>query len=199
MGSVDNEAGFSVQVNSKNNYVNKNIYPRLWANLTYGFLTPFNHSSIWLHYSAGNSFASNRDDAFANFYFGGFGNNYVDYQEVRRYRSYYSFPGVELNSVGGTNFGKFMIEWDLPALRFKEMGFLGFYSTFARLAFFSSGLITNFDKTSLQQKYLNVGTQLDFEVVLFSLLKSTISVGYGRAFNQYIKPSDEFMLSLKLL
>ncbi len=199
LGSVDDEAGFSFQVNSKNNYVNKNFYPRLWANANYGFLTPWNHSSIWLRGSVGNSFANNRDDAFANFYFGGFGNNYVDYQEVRRYRSYYSFPGVELNSIGGTNFGKFMIEWDLPALRFKEIGFLAFYSTFARIALFSSGLITNFDKSSLQQKYLNVGAQLDFEVVLFSLMKSTISVGYARAFHHDIKPADEVMFSLKLL
>ncbi|MCX6152473.1 MAG: hypothetical protein NTX22_18250 [Ignavibacteriales bacterium] len=199
LGSVDDEAGFSFQFNSKNNYVNKNFYPRVWANLNYGFLTPWNHSSIWFRGSVGNSFANNRADAFANFYFGGFGNNYVDYQEVRRYRTYYSFPGMELNSLGGTNFSKCLIEWDLPALRFREMGFLSFYSTFARIAFFSSGLITNFDKSDLRQQYLNVGTQLDFEVVLFSLLKSTISVGYGKAFNKYQKPSDEVMLSLKLL
>ncbi len=199
LGSVDNEEGFSVQVNSKNNYVNKNIYPRIWTNLSYGFLTPWNHSSVWFHGSVGNSFAENRDDAFANFYFGGFGNNYVDYLDVRRYRSYYSFPGVELNSIGGTNFGKLMVEWDLPAVRFREMGFLGFYSTFARLAFFSSGLITNFDKNSLQRKYLNAGAQLDFEVVLFSLMKSTISAGYAKAFQKSTKPTDEFMLSLKLL
>ena len=31
--------------------------------------------------------------------FGGFGNNYVDHGEVKRFRSYYSFPGLELNET----------------------------------------------------------------------------------------------------
>ena len=37
-----------------------------------------------------------RDDPFANFFFGGFGNNYVDRLEEKRYRQYYAFPGAEL-------------------------------------------------------------------------------------------------------
>ena len=47
-----------------------------------------------------------RDDPFANFYFGGFGNNYVDHRDEKRYREYYAFPGVELNEIGGRNFVK---------------------------------------------------------------------------------------------
>ena len=51
--------------------------------------------------------ASRRSDAsepFANFYFGGFGNNYVDHRDEKRYREYYALPGAELNEIGGRNF-----------------------------------------------------------------------------------------------
>ena len=36
-----------------------------------------------------------RDDPVANFYFGGFGNNYVDSRTIKRYREYDAFPGFE--------------------------------------------------------------------------------------------------------
>ena len=47
--------------------------------------------------------------------------------------------------------------------------------------------------------YHNAGVQLDFELVFFSLLKSTLSFGYAQAYNRYLTPTDEFMISLKLL
>ncbi len=40
-----------------------------------------------------------RTDPYANFYFGGFGNNYVDRRNVKRYREYDSFPGFEINEI----------------------------------------------------------------------------------------------------
>ena len=45
---------------------------RLWHSRS-----PFAHSSIWLRSAAGIG-TGNRDNPVANFYFGGFGNNYVD-------------------------------------------------------------------------------------------------------------------------
>ena len=49
---------------------------------------------------------SDRDEPFANFFFGGFGNNYVDHHDEKRYREYYALPGAELNEIGGRNFVK---------------------------------------------------------------------------------------------
>ena len=63
--------------------------------------------------SVGYSYGE-RNNPYANFYFGGFGNNWVDYLHEKRYREYYSFPGVELNWVGGTNYAKILLEWCLP-------------------------------------------------------------------------------------
>lgn len=198
LGGVDDEAGFVWQLLAKNNYVNQKNFPRVWTNLNYGFLLPWNHSSIWLRSSAGKSFGD-RYEPFANFYFGGFGNNWVDYQDARRFRTYYSFPGAEINSIGGTNFGKLTCEWDLPALRFKENGFLAFYATYARLAFFGSGLFTNFDDQNIRRNSYCFGGQLDIELALFSLLKSTLSVGYGVSVEKGFAPAKELMVSLKLL
>ena len=83
--------------------------------------TGIEHSSLWLRTAAGKSWGD-RDNAFANFFFGGFGNNWIDYQEVCRYRDHYAFPGVELNEIGGTDFVKATLEWTLPPVRFQRLG-----------------------------------------------------------------------------
>ena len=56
-----------------------------------GLAVPIEHSSIWLRSAAGFSPRA-RDEPFANFFFGGFGNNYVDYRNEKRYRSTTAFP-----------------------------------------------------------------------------------------------------------
>ena len=94
--------------------------------------------------SAGYS-PGDRDEPFANFYFGGFGNNWVDHREEKRYREQYSFPGVELNEIAGTNYVRSMFEWNLPPVRFRRVGSPGFYLTWARPALFATALVTNAD------------------------------------------------------
>ena len=59
-------------------------------------------------------------EPFANFFFGGFGNNYVDHDDEKRYRETYAFPGAELNEIGGRNFLKSTVELNLPPLRFQR-------------------------------------------------------------------------------
>ena len=140
-----------------------------------------------------------RTDPLANFYFGGFGNNWVDYQNVQRYREFYSFPGIEINAAGGTTFGKALAEWDLPPIRFKQFGLPSFYCTWTRLALFSSVLVTNPDDKAIQERVVDLGAQIDLQLVLFSHLNSTLSFGYARATMEGRHPTGEFMFSLKLL
>ena len=135
----------------------------------------------------------------ANFYFGGFGNNRVDYQDARRFREYYSFPGVALNAIAGTNFGKLTTELVLPPLRFRRFGFLPLYCNWTQLILFTTGIVTNIDDTSVRRSLLNTGAQVDFKLVIFSTLESTLSVGYAAAFERGFPSTDEFMVSLKLL
>jgi hypothetical protein len=176
-------------------------YPRLWGSLDYGVLLPWDHSSIWVRPAVGATYFrdGNRDEPLANFYFGGFGNNWIDWQAVKRYRLHYSFPGVELNSINGNNFAKLMLEWVLPPVRFKRLGIRSLYCNWTHLALFTTGIATNLDDPGRRREVIDVGAQLDFRLVIFSNLSSTFSLGYAAAFEEHQRFSTEFMISLKLL
>ncbi|MBM3762994.1 MAG: hypothetical protein FJW36_22450 [Acidobacteria bacterium] len=113
LGAVDDEKGTRWKLNTRSNLVNGNLYPRFYGQLDQGFLTPIRNSPIWVRSSAAKSFGP-RTEPFANFFFGGFGNNWVDHQEVSRYRECYSFASVELNQIGATDYARSMVEWNLP-------------------------------------------------------------------------------------
>jgi hypothetical protein len=198
LGAVDYEKGFKFDLAGNDTYVNEKHYPRIYANFDYGLPLPIGHSSIWLRHSAGSAFGE-RFEPFANFYFGGFGNNWVDYLSIKRYRQYYSFPGIELNEIGGKNFGKLILEWNLPPVRFRHIGFPVFYFSWIRTSVFSSLLSTNVDSDEYRRVIGNVGAQIDLRMQLLSHLRLTFSVGYAAAFEDYEYISDEFMLSLKIL
>ncbi|MEK6571448.1 MAG: hypothetical protein AABZ61_08770, partial [Bacteroidota bacterium] len=197
LGAVEDEKGIEWQLLSYNNYVNAKLFSRVLMNFDYGILLPINHSSIWLRSSFGYSFGERREPL-ANFYFGGFGNNWVDHQEARRYREFYSFPGVELNAIGGTNYGKLLLEWTLPPLRFRRFGFSTLYCNWTQLILFSSGMATNIDDDHERRSLIDFGAQLDFRLVIFSTLESTLSLGYAVAVEKGHQ-TEEFMISLKLL
>ncbi|MDP2886245.1 MAG: hypothetical protein Q8P51_14620 [Ignavibacteria bacterium] len=198
LGAVDDEKGLAWQLVSHTNFVNTKFYPRFHANLAYGTLLPINHSSIWLRGSAGYSFGR-RGVTFSNFYLGGFGNNWVDRGDIKRYRDEYSFPGVEINNIGGVQYAKGTFEWDLPPIRFRRFGVPSFYCNWARVALFTSGISATFDKLNEQRAVGNVGGQIDFRLVLFSSLESTLSFGYAIAAEQNQRMTKEFMVSLKIL
>lgn len=198
LGAVDHEKGFKWQTAMRATYVRREFHPLFYGTLDYGLPMLFHHSSIWLRTGGGYS-PGDRLEPFANFFFGGFGNNWVDYRTEKRYRQYYAFPGVELNNIAGTNFAKVMVDWNLPPLRFRHWGTTSFYVTWARLAIFSTGIITNMDDPLWRRRVGNVGTQLDFRLTLLSHLRLTVSVGYATAFEEFVKPQDEFMFSVKIL
>ncbi len=198
LGAIDEEKGFRWQLTSHNNYVNKEFIPQLFTNMDYGLLLPIGHSSIWLRSYFGYSFGD-RDEPFANFFFGAFGNNWIDHLEIKRFREFNSFPGVEINEIGGINYGKLMVEWALPPLRFRRYGFTSLYLRWTQLTLFTSSIVTNFDNNHYRRSLLNIGGQLDFRLITFSYLKSTLSLGYAVAFEQDQKAATEFMISFKIL
>jgi hypothetical protein len=198
LGAVEEENGIRWELSSLNDEVNGTFYPRVYGTLESGTLLPIDHSSIWVRAAAGYS-PGNRLQPFANFYFGGFGNNWVDRGEVRRFREYYAFPGTELNSIGGTNFAKVLLEWVLPPARFRRFGGESAYCTWAQLLLFSGGLATNMDDPATRRTVLDGGAQLDFRLVFFSALESTLSFGAAAAVEKEERPTREFMVSLKIL
>ena len=190
LGAVEEEYGQAWSANASGNHVNGEFFPRIYATYDRGMLLPLEHSSVWLRTSAGKSFGD-RENPFSSFFFGAFGNNWVDYRDAHRYREYYSFPGLDINEAGGSGFGKATLEWTLPPVRFRRAGVPSLYANWARLGLFSSALRTG------GVNYRNIGAQLDFSVVLFSNLDSMFSVGYAKASGN--GGSNEVMVSLKLL
>ena len=200
MGAVDVEKGFSWSAVGVNNYANGNAFPLFAGTFDVGTPLLLDHSSLWLRTAAGYS-PGERIEPFANFYFGGFGNNWVDHGDVKRYRHWDSFPGIDIDEAGGTNFAKATLDWNLPPLRFRRVGVPWLYVTWARTSVFSSVLGTNLDDPSVapRQVLADLGAQLDFRFTLLSHLNMTASFGYAGATGQNRKPSDEFMFSLKIL
>jgi len=198
LGAVDGEKGYAVNLYSLTNLVNRVLFPRLVACFDYGLPLPVNHTSVWLRSAAGIS-RSQHTEPFANYYFGGFGNNWVDHRTEKRYREFYSFPGVDLNSIGGTNFFKIMGELNLPPVRFRRIGIPALYPRWLRSSLFSAAIVTNLDEQTLRRNVQNIGFQMDMEIILFSLFKTTISAGYAYAIEDGQKAGNELMLSLKIL
>jgi hypothetical protein len=197
-GAVDDEKGTQWGIFSQLNYAGSNSYPRLWATYDHGYLLPLKNSSAWVRSSVGKSFGD-QTNPIAKFYFGGFGNNYVDHGSIDRYREYYSFPGLRLDEIPGSSFAKITGEWDLPPVRFRKLGTTWLYSNWTRLSMFSSGMSTNLGNAQRRQFYTDVGTQVNIRLVFFTYLNTTLSLGYAGASDQHGRLSKGYVISLKLL
>ncbi|MCW5977693.1 MAG: hypothetical protein KIT09_06430 [Bryobacteraceae bacterium] len=198
LGAVDDEKGVQAKLFWRANYAGSKMLPRVYGTYDRGFLLPLRNSPVWIRNAAGVSFGD-RNEAFANFYFGGFGNNWVDRLETSRYREYYAFPGADLNSIGGKRFVRTMVEWNLPPVKFQRLGATYLYCNWMRLSLFTSGLASDGTGTGRRAAWGNAGAQLDFRIVPFSFLNSTFSAGYARARATTGQSSGEWMISLKLL
>jgi hypothetical protein len=170
----------------------------LAGNFDFGFALPIKNSSIWFRNAAGAAFGDQFDE-FANFFFGGFGNNYVDRGEIQRYRKWYAFPGFDLNAIPGRNFYRGMLEWNLPPIRFEHAGTPRFYLAHIRPAIFASSITTNIDDDALKFNAQNIGVQVDFHIEYLSRLTMTISMGYAKGWGEGDFEDDEFMISLKIM
>ena len=199
LGAVDDEKGFTWSLAAQGNHVNSDGIPKFLGEFDFGFALPWGNSSLWLRNVAGVAIGEVNDE-FANFYFGGFGNNYVDRGEVKRYREWYAMPGFELNEINGRNFYRTMLEMNLPPIRFREVGGPRFFLSWARPALFASTLVTNADSNALNRNVSNVGAQIDFQFTILSQLSMMLSLGYAVGFGEDVDgTTDEFMISLKVL
>jgi hypothetical protein len=198
LGRVDDEKGIRWSGTLDGTRVAGEWFGRARGTFDVGVPLSIPHSSVWLRSAAGVS-PGPPSDPFANFFFGGFGNNWVDRREVKRYREYYAFPGAGINEIGGRNFVRSTVEWNLPPLRFRKAGTPGFYLTWMRPAVFTGVLATNVDRASIRRTATNVGAQLDFQLTVLSNLDMMLSVGGAAAFENGFVPRREFMVSFKLL
>ena len=206
LGSVDAEKGQTWRLEAYQNTVRFERFghaawrgfPLFAGAFDAGVPLPVGHSSVWLRSAAGWS-PGDPEQPFANFFFGGFGNNWVDFKDPKRYRQYESFPGIELDAAGGTNFAKSVLDLNLPPLRFRHLGRLEFYAAWARMSLFGGGLVTDLDRLDSRRELADVGAQVDVRLALMIQQPLTFSFGYARAFERHLPISDEWMVSLKIL
>ena len=161
LGYVDDESGRRWSAAVSGEVVDGVTVPKAYATYDYGIALPVGHSSIWWRSAAGFS-PADRDLPSANFFFGGFGNNWIDHRDEKRYRDWSSFPGAALNEIGGRNFVKSALEWNAPPWRFRRAGMPSFYATWARPAVFVTALSTNLDAAEARRLITNAGGQIDF-------------------------------------
>ncbi len=198
LGAVDHEKGFEWEVVGYGDYAGSDFVPKIRGGFDFGFALPASHSSLWLYSAAGAS-GGDRDNALANWYFGAFGNNYVDDGDVKRYRNFYSLPGFNIDEIYGQNFAKSVLEWNLPPLTFKEIGTPSFYLTWIRTALFAGGMVTDLGSSRYKETYLSLGAQVDLHFTVVHRLPMTLSVGFAQGYVEGEKYDNEWMISLKIL
>lgn len=204
LGGVMPEQGYKTSLQLSTYFAGGKFYPSAVWQFDTGFLIPFaRNTSFWLRSAVGHSFGD-LSSAFGNDYFGGFRNNYVDCKDAYRYREVNAMPGARIDQIAAHSYAKFMGELNFKPIRFNNFGFLGLYPTYAQISLFSTDLITNPWGAGVFGNYVNAGAQINIEVVLFSYLKTTWSVGYAHIFKTHGLPEvfpsgGEWLFSLKLL
>ena len=198
LGAVDDEKGLAWQLVLDATEAHGDFIPQARADLDLGLPLPLPHSSLWFRSAAGVSGGA-FDDPFATYYFGGFGNNYVDSRSIQRYREYDAFPGFVLNEIGAHSFARQLVESKLPPVIFETVGTPAFYLTWLRPAVFVSGLWTDVERPKLRQLYGSIGAQLDLRFIVLHWYEMTLSAGYAVGFRGTRRAGDEWMVSLKIL
>ncbi len=211
LGAVDHEKGLLANLAFEPDYSDGGEYPRVRAGLSFGFPLGWAHSSLWLYNAAGFA-RGDSTNALAAYYLGAFGNNYVDDGVVERYREYYSFPGFQIDGIAAREFAKSVAEWNLPPIRFSDVGRPSLYLSYMRGALFA-GVLADQPTTGGEQTLATVGAQVNFNFTVALRLPMTFSLGYAHGFalsnapdpatggpvDVGLRPSGEFMASLKIL
>jgi hypothetical protein len=195
---LDHEQGIGWSIDAVLLSAGGKTIPKLRAGFDAGIILPWAHSSLWLYNSAGVS-GGDRSDSLANYYFGGFHNNYVDKGDPKRYRESDSLPGFEIDEVGGKSFAKSVLEWNLPPIRFAEVGTPGFYLGWIRPALFVGILTTDPAQAEFRRTVRDAGGQVDLRFYVLNRFPMTLSLGYAQGYADGGKVGDEWMVSLKIL
>src|SRR4051812_12532085 len=197
LGGVDHEKGIEGRIVAATDRANGDLFPKLYGGLSAGTALPWSNSSAWLYGHAGMTGGS-RLSPLAAYYFGAFRNNYVDDRPEKRYREMESFPGFDIDEIAARRFAKLTAEFNLPPVRFAEVGTPAFYLSYIRPAVFAGAMATTAPDSS-GHHYYDVGAQLDLNFTVALRLPMVFSVGAagGWADGQYRK--TEWLASLKIL
>ena len=201
LGAVDDEKGIAWELVVKGNHVQDETPAQLRGSFDYGFPLPHSRTRRSGCAAPRASASGDRDNPVANFYFGGFGNNYVDSGSVKRYREYDSMPGFEHRRDQRRRIScAQMVEWNLPPVVFESVGTPGVLPATGcgpRYSHRRCGPIPA--NSALRKNYQSVGAQVDLRFSVLHWYDMTLSVGYAVGFQRRAARGDEWMVSLKIL
>jgi hypothetical protein len=198
IGAVDDEKGVRWLIDYTGNLVNGQTVPQVRGELDLGYALPLPNSSIWLR-TAGGWANGDRNNTVASFYFGGFGNNYVDDKSVKRYRDYDKFPGFEIDQISALSFVRAMGEWNITPYVFDSVGTPSLYLNWLRPSVFVAGLWGDPGNAALRKTYTSVGGQLDLHLSILHWYDMTLSAGFAVGYTGSQRTGTEWMISLKIL
>lgn len=198
LGAVDDEKGLNWATILLVNRANRQSTAQLRGGLDIGFALPWAHSSIW-SYSAVGIANGDRDNPVTNFYFGGFGNNYVDHGTIKRFREYDSMPGFGLNEIKALNFLKETVELNLPPTIFESVGTPRFHLVWLRPSLFVSAISTDLNSRARQKLFSSLGGQIDLRFSVLHWYDMTLSLGYATAYRESQRAGTQAMISLKIM
>jgi hypothetical protein len=197
LGGVDHEKGFAWRALADLDYAENNAFPKLYGGIDYGVPLPLANSSVWIYAHAGAA-AGKHSSPLAAFYFGAFGNNYVDDRPVKRYREMESFPGFSIDEIAARRFARLTGEVNLPPVRFAEVGTPAFFLSYVRPAIFAGGMATEEPDRS-GHHYADVGAQLDLNFTVALRLPMVLSFGAAGGWRDGHYRKTEWLASLKIL
>ena len=197
LGAVDHEKGWQWDLAATVDYASERVFPSVHGGVNVGTPLPLHNASVWLYTAAGTA-GGDRTNPLSSFYLGGFGNNYVDDREVKRYREFDSFPGFEINEIDARTFARSVAEWNAPPLRFRDIGTPSLFLSSARAAAFAGVLVAEpgFGPTRTLE---TIGAQIDWNFTVALRLPMVLSIGYAKGFEDGEGHGDQTLLSLKIL
>ncbi len=198
IGAAEDEKGMAWSIVYTGQQTLGATSPQLRGTFDFGVPLPLPNSSVWSWTAAGIADGAH-NPTLANYYFGGFGNNYVDDKSIKRYHEYDSLPGFKIDAVSALHFVKELVELNPPPIFFEDVGTPAVYLNWLRSAVFAAGLWTEPTNASQRKQYASIGTQVDLRFSFLHWYGMTLSAGFAAGFQNSQKVGTEWMISLKIM
>ena len=108
-------------------------------------------------------------------------------------------PGFEIDALNGKSFAKTMLEWNLPPMRFDDLGHSRLLRELVATGPVRDGTGDQSGRGRRGVDSYNVGLQFDMQLQVMHRLPMMLSFGYAHGFGGDGEGEDEFMLSFKVL
>ncbi len=160
-----------------------------------GYYTPWLVPHNILHIKLSGGYRHTKSDmAIGKFYFGGFGNRYLETEKPKQYGKVFRFSGIPIYDLPTDRFLKCLLEHNLPPYRPGKPHLGHHYLSYIDFSWYGQGLWVNAQRSDL---WYSIGTQLNLTFKHWYNLESTLSFGAARAWFGGDK-SDAWFASLKL-